>query len=583
MLADTAAAAHGHAFSTQGKQDNCWCLASSMSSLMASSTSLNLIARRTPSRTWSAEPIGLPKSPDVVVQDGSSPPTDDHHGHDDVSLRSTSITGSGVASAKGRRSAAVSKTTFQLAHPPPAIKHRQRFNIRPKILLQLQQLSDATRPVPILDVLPSVVFAPRLARKFPSVFKGKDGLGADDLVVVNSQNYDAAKIPEGMSSNMSEDDSWDAREIVAAICQTKKRGPRGEVMTEICLKHGPCWQATMLPSGAYEFESTDEKGRRTVGRWVPRPPISRRRSYNDHENAKTPPSDQRRLTFSIINPDSRRHPVIATMSRSAIDISDRYSSTSSPAPPSAPSPTQPVSGAEVRHAHFDHNERAQAVMIETDEHLRSLIVVTGIWVAFREGYSPNFSYDKLTGSQSSSSSPSTHKPRSLSINLGSLGNGSAFDSPRSGKGHGTSAAGEKSPPISPSPVSPGAARNSGSSPTRAHTTGAAFLQRASNRRNHSSMNIIQSSSSLNGNGVENGSRPRRNSRPVIRSEPSARAADTDHPHEVEKDWLSNATTVPPPGMAQLPNGAVEPIGTVARKQGKFYKLFRFIRKTSGAH
>lgn len=433
--------------------------------------------------------------------------------NDDINSITTSLTSSEPLAPRQKKATVSSKTSFQLAHPPPAIKHRQRFSIRPKVLLQLQQISGATRPIPVLDVLPSVVFAPKLARKFPSVYKGKDRLGADDLLVVTSQNYNSTPLPKGKLDDISEEDSWATREVVAAICQPKKREANSEIIIELCLNHGPVWEASPLPNGAYEFVSMDENGNRTVARWVPRRQLTRRRSHNGLGKPEMLPAEQqRKFTFSIINPNSRRHPVIATLYRSSIDISDQYSVPSDMNSPVGSVFEQTPASTDGPHAHFEESEvPTTTTMIETDEYMRNLIIISGIFVAFQEGYSPNFQYEKLSISPSpmAQTKPSSHKGRAVSLNLSSVGSArspttekslrqsvrSTSVKPSAALSHTPSPTAAWSPvsPVSPiSPVSP-------VSP-RVYSTGAAFLERAKTRRSDLGGDSSQTSSKVFSNG-----------------------------------------------------------------------------------
>ncbi|MCJ1429666.1 hypothetical protein MMC29_007581 [Sticta canariensis] len=589
MLVD-AAAAHSHGTPAPHEQKN-----NSLMSLpgplpfIASSRSalINLRARVTASRPRSAGSDGtVVTSPTFEVLEDPASAKEDHNS----SSGTSSLKGSARPVTRNRKSAPSTKTSFQIAHPPPAIKHRQRFNIRPKILLQLQQISDASRPRPILDVLPSVVFAPKLARKFPSVFKGKDGLGADDLVVVTSQNYDSPSAPDGTSENMSEDDSWATREIVAAICQPKKRGPGIESITEICLNHGSLWEASSLPNGAYEFESTDEGGHKTVARWVPRPPISRRRSYHGQGSSDASSPEQRKFTFSIINPDSRRHPVIASLSRASIDISDRYSTPSSNMVGNGATSKQRAS--EGRHAHFDTGENLipHPTMTETDEQLRSLIVITGIFVAFREGYSPNFRYEKpVVSPPAASHSLSSHKPRSLSINLGNLGGTrvSCPESPHQPSDCRNKPAGVNKSPTS-SPTSPGPNPVRSPPPQRAHSTGTAFLQRVNSRRPYPTRDAGQTgpSPAANGSDAGLGSPPHPKSKATFRKEnmahdvgvPNNNLRDRPPAEAAAPQNLDSLATI---DSAQPPNSAAASTAKAARKPSRLSKLFRCVRRVGG--
>lgn len=272
------------------------------------------------------------------------------------------------------------KTSYQLAHPAAHACHR-RFKIRPKLLLQLQQVSQTPRPLPILDVLPSTVFLPRLARKFPTIFRGKNGLGPNDLIIVTSDLYDQTVADRSSRLDREDDDDDEHQEVVATICQILNEHDLHKGKAEICLNHGPVWEAMPLPNGSYEFVAHTAHGVRTL-RWVLRGPKNRK---------SAPPgspvqAESKRFTFSVINPNTRRHPVIASMTRNHLEVFDEYSmpaSVSSSVPTSAMSMISDGSD----EAPLDRNA------IKLDDDLRILIIVTSIWVAFREGWSHNFRYN----------------------------------------------------------------------------------------------------------------------------------------------------------------------------------------------
>ena len=324
--------------------------------------------------------------------------------------RSNSITSSGLPAAESRKLANRARASYQLAHPPPAIVHRQRLHIRPRLLLQLQKLSSSTRPTPTFDVLPSTIFAPRLARKLPRFFTGKDGLGPDDLVVVGSEGYDPSDA--GPTIEKLDGHGEESRPIVATICQGRKDDGIARARAEICLSDGPLWEATSLSTGCYEFVAIDPHGLKTTVRWVHRRSAARQKAINTHGDGEK----GKKFSFSIINPSSRRHPIIASMTRTTIDILESYPSASLPtngSPPPSPIQESSASGPPVLAA--DAGERS---LVQTDEQLRTLILVTGIWVAFREGWSQNFGYGDM--SQELTSRPSSAAPHSVTRRTASM-------------------------------------------------------------------------------------------------------------------------------------------------------------------
>lgn len=264
------------------------------------------------------------------------------------------------------------KTTYQLAHPVAHARHN-RLKLRPKLLLQLQQVSHTPRPLPVLDVLPSTVYLPRLARKFPTVFGGRNGLGPNDLIIGTSDLYERA-----LDTQNKRRTDGKHQDVVATICQLRSEDALARGKADICFNDGPAWEATPLPNGSYEFVANTEHGRQTV-RWVLRGSKSRRPSgAGPHEDAK-------RFTFSMINPSTRRHPVAAAMTRNKLDVYDEYSIPSSV-------PKSPVTTMSMASDASQVDSQLEGSTFTTDDRLRTLIVVTSIWVAFREGWSHNFSY-----------------------------------------------------------------------------------------------------------------------------------------------------------------------------------------------
>ena len=278
------------------------------------------------------------------------------------------------------------KTTLRFAHPPPISKHQQRFNIRPRRVLQLQKLCQDSRPKPFLDVLRSsshLSYPPiRLLRHG----KGKASrYGPEDLVVVNSPAYDE---PDIQSAGTSDTDPSANHDFVALICRTKDE-PGQRLSTSIQMSDGTSWRGCRLRSGNYELSKEDKRGGRTVVRWVRKrkTPAKPQRSRGD-----MPVEDQfegNTFTFSIIDPNVRRHAIIASLSTSSMEICDSYSS-----PPILTSSYSESSRSDrsdiLQH---DSQESFQGTMKMVDDDLKAFIAISGVWVALSEGHSPIFKYD----------------------------------------------------------------------------------------------------------------------------------------------------------------------------------------------
>lgn len=426
----------------------------------------------------------------------------------EVCCRPTSSEVSALHRKSKRTSTSRPKTTFQLAHPPPAIKQRQRLRIRPKILLQLQRTSNTARPTPAFDVLPSATIASRLARGFPQTLRGKAGLGVDDLIIVRSEDYHTADTEGTELDNLCEDDSWNTREIVAAICQPGKDELSRTGNPEIILNQGPSWAASVLSNGAYEFESLDEWGSRTIARWVPRRTGSQNQySQTDRATGKT---EENSFKFSILNPDSRRHAIIGTLDSDTIEVSDRYS-VPPPITPLQRSATDSNNAATINDGDcFD--SQGEKTLLDVDESLRTLIVATGVWVAFREGFFRGPSHSESTALQPRTWRPlPTHKRRSLSLNMKSLDRSISrpSESPTSSQIPHESATVLHTASNSFVPV-PSSTNQLHMPHRRAESTGSAFMQRIKSRNfSISKSSRLTPISSFGGSDVEEDSDQRR--------------------------------------------------------------------------
>ena len=389
---------------------------------------------------------------------------------------------------KKRRRAARSRTSYQLAHPAPTLTRQQRLlQIRPKLLLQLQQLSPDKRPIPRVDVLSSTVVVPRLMKKFPRMFKGKGELGANDVIVVRSEDYNTPD--DGNESDTVDDDSLGSREVLAAICQL--RGIPGGA--EICLGDGSVWHGTPIAKGGFEFVTTNSvTGETTTARWVQRVTPRRHSSQPGSPiSVSDAPSDEKYL-FSILQPNSRRHPILASITKKILDIPDNYTTVSSSA--GRHPPTSPIRAPKFELQQGADKDNLRRTTIPVDDSLRTLIQVTGVWVALRQGWCLYFKYDDVSmlgsGRPSSLSLPGHGTNSNSNIHDGNKGPGldTQASTPESNQSSFSGVSGKilrSSNHIfrsSPSSASPTLLNQSTPLPRRAVSTGAVFMQRAAARR-----------------------------------------------------------------------------------------------------
>ncbi|EEH40700.1 hypothetical protein PAAG_02676 [Paracoccidioides lutzii Pb01] len=375
-LTADAAAAHTHEFSRQSKsQPN--------SSFLSRSTAAFLPLAFMSSAKQSPNPEALKPletPPPSQVSPFATPRLSSDEEYTPVESRDKSPDNRTkvVPTAIVKKQQVRTKSSFSFAHSPPSTR-RKRLVIRPRLLLQLQQVSQTTRPIPAVDVFTSTICS--VSRKFPGIPRTKDGLSTNDLILVTSDAYKHLGAEDDKS--VTSDDPQDRREVIATICHHRREGSKLKGMVELCLQQGSRWKASRLPSGGYDFTWTTDSGEQKRVRWALRAKGSRRTSGSSIGPDNTFDKGKR-FTFSIIDPTTRRHPVIAWMSRQGIDVLDQY--------PLSSAPTQEPSSltSESRVTAFNNSPRpsdyTDPPLIETDDHLRTLIIVSGVWIAFQEGW-----------------------------------------------------------------------------------------------------------------------------------------------------------------------------------------------------
>lgn len=357
-------------------------------------------------------PTKLRDTPDHVAF--LDPDTDDVMSDDGRSCGYSD--GSGAARGRPKRKSRHTSTTYYLAHPAPTLTQKQRLvHIRPKLLLQLQQLSADARPRPTVDVISASTFVPRLSKKFPNLYRGSGELGINDVMIVRSDDYDT--LDEEREVDSVVDDAAGDRDVLAVICQV----PKGDLGTvEICLEDGSRWTAGPSAKGVLELVKTDPvTGERMIARWVPRG-TSRRNSLQTPPVRRTEGADPR-YQFSFIDPSTRRHPVLATLTQGTLKISDTYSPVTN-----SDDEYPPVSSRTSLDGESDSyvaNADRRVLTVYDDERL--LIEVSAVWVALKQGWCPSFRYGGdccsptsarfATPPSSSTSSSKFERPRSFSL------------------------------------------------------------------------------------------------------------------------------------------------------------------------
>jgi len=255
--------------------------------------------------------------------------------------------------------ATAQNTTYHFALPPP--KHATiHIQIRPRLILQLQQTSGVRRATPVVDVFQNSIVPSHGHDALP---RSPRPVGPRDTVLLRSARYD--KIAEEGGGSEDDEERLDKRHLIAILSPRKSGG------AEITTEDGSTWIATPQGTKSYDFVHTDEHGITTTVRWARRSLKRRSTSQSDNEmlaygsppTSPPPLETTERFTFSILDPQWRRHPVIASVSSKGLNIRDHYNTT--------------LRGP-------DEEEGKETHLV--DDRLRNLVTVTGTWVALKEGW-----------------------------------------------------------------------------------------------------------------------------------------------------------------------------------------------------
>ncbi|KAH8805273.1 hypothetical protein F5884DRAFT_902314 [Xylogone sp. PMI_703] len=189
------------------------------------------------------------------------------------------------------------KTTYVLARATLLTGVQRIFTLEPQLLLQLQELSYQTRPLPVIDVLTSNNFTHGLSQKSTLMGERRKTQRGREILVLKS-----------------------SREALAMIVELDRGG--GEA--EIYLAGGSDWKATRLSNGSFEFTTENQDPNKpSIAQW--RPVIL---AGHDRESAQRSGGDgsvslEEEYRFNVVHPQLRRRPVLASLTRSRLDITNR--------------------------------------------------------------------------------------------------------------------------------------------------------------------------------------------------------------------------------------------------------------------
>jgi hypothetical protein len=297
---------------------------------------------------------------------------------------STAVAGS-ITSSSGRKRRKTPRrsTRYALATPAPQLLTKQRLlvQIRPRLLLQLQKLGDH-RPTPAYDIVPSSIISgsiiiPKLAKTLPRLFGTNSELGQDDLLIIRSEDYSQEKCEEAASGHAV----FDNRDLLAVISPLPQMG---DDCSEIIMDDGTVWTSRRLANGSYEFNTVDSLGNTSTARWVKR---SLRQSVTaetlDGSSASSPLPAEYKWTFSMIDPSTRRHPIMGVILRNELEMFDTYTTLSSSSgrfPPTKPF-NLPTTITEPGSLSATGKEVRQTELVF--ERHKKLMIATASWISLR--------------------------------------------------------------------------------------------------------------------------------------------------------------------------------------------------------
>lgn len=438
----------------------------------------DLLLDKSPRARTSFHTTPVVRFKDVDVEDTSTSPS---MTEDDPSYYDSDASQASVSSPRRRRRRAAPRksTAYLVALPAPKLASKKTLfkTIRPRLLLQLQQLAAHQRPRPNIDVFPASLIAgplvmARYIHCFPRLFGVKRELGPRDLILVKSEDYTANAEEEDENSNAR-------RQPVAVLSPGRGQGTVGEIV----LDDGSIWTCSSQ-KGFYSFVHVDESGASLTVRWVKRNPAKRASS----QPASRPESQaissapfsavgdptvepDYRYTFSIINPLSRRHPILATLTPQSMEIYDDYTTPSSSS--GRYPPTRPVSGAFDSVGSSSRSPILSPLSVDepsiqrkthsVDEDTQKLIMVTGLWLALLLGPAP--SSTDIGESAPASASVSASVSASCTQESPLIRHASTFPARLPRRQTMSTTASQTPPPLHPRGL------------RRAVSTGAAFIQR----------------------------------------------------------------------------------------------------------
>jgi hypothetical protein len=290
-----------------------------------------------------------------------------------------------------------SKTRYSFAHPPPTgVQLRKKGIIRPRTLFQLHTQTSSGFHRPAYEVLPLNLLPSNntIMQGLKRLGKGKLALGAKDLVIIKADHYKTAE--ENLKDLAS-------RDVVGILSASQIIGDDNRRSAQLVID-GSSWTISQTRKDVYDLSNTLDKSQ--CARWYI--PKSQKRSSIGSPIGHLEP----KFYFAPILPSMKKHPTVASMSKSFLDIYDsftafvpHYTSDDHHSDISQPVPSSSGSNSSQITSHLSETP----VVTKTDEVLRRLIVVSAVWITFCEGWSPLMAADAEL--KPTAAAPSTATPK----------------------------------------------------------------------------------------------------------------------------------------------------------------------------
>lgn len=267
-----------------------------------------------------------------------------------------------------------SQTLYVFAHPAPVFTDRLYLvkNLRSRLYLQLQRpSSDGRNYEPVVDVVSRVPFTGSkwLVSKMRTCAERVTHRNLDSPC----SKKDVFLLESMENSNVDTNEHIGIQKMIPGLKHLADRKVMGVLRKDGQISTANCQiqTASTRPNKSFEFTTVSIHGETSVARWVPAR-AQRVRSSTILTQPRSPLTGEPTFLFSLINPSTRRHAVLATLTPSQLKIKETY--------------FDPTKTATLEDSVDERDEQVRTV----DEETRTLILTTAVWLHLHLGWSPSY-------------------------------------------------------------------------------------------------------------------------------------------------------------------------------------------------